>query len=174
MSSGSHAVLVVDDTGTGRPVLVLHGGGGPDTMKPIVAHLVAGYRVLTPTLPGWNGAPRPESMTAIGDYARAYVDHLTQVGVRDVVIGSSLGGWIAAEMAAGDRAGVLGGVILEGAGIRVEGEPIADFFSLTPREVAEHSWHDPDRYYVTRRRSLPSGLRCGRRTCRRWRWWPGI
>ena len=110
MSSGSHAVLVVDDTGTGRPVLVLHGGGGPDTMKPIVAHLAAGYRVLTPTLPGWNGAPRPESMTAIGDYARAYVDHLTQVGARDVVvIGSSLGGWIAAEMAAGDRAGVLGG-----------------------------------------------------------------
>ena len=119
-------------------------------MKPIVAHLAAGYRVLTPTLPGWNGAPRPESMTAIGDYARAYVDHLTQAGVRDVVvIGSSLGGWIAAEMAAGDRAGVLGGVvILDGAGIRVEGEPIADFFSLTPREVAEHSWRDPDRYYV--------------------------
>lgn len=30
----------------------------------------------------------------------------------------------------------------------VEGEPITDFFSLTPREVAEHAWHDPDRYFI--------------------------
>jgi pimeloyl-ACP methyl ester carboxylesterase len=150
MSSGSRVPLVINDIGTGRPVLVLHGGGGPDTIKPIAAHLAAGYRVLTPTLPGWNGAPRPASMTTIGDYAQAYLDHLAQLGVGDVVaIGSSLGGWIAAEMAVRDRAGMLGAiVIVDGAGISVEGEPLTDFFSLTPREVAEHSWHDPDRYYV--------------------------
>jgi hypothetical protein len=52
-------------------------------------------------------------------------------------------------MAAQDTAGVLGGVvILDGAGILLDDEPITDFFSLTPREVAEHSWHDPDRFYV--------------------------
>lgn len=150
MPAGTRPSLVIDDLGTGRPVLILHGGGGPDTMKPIAAHLAAGYRVLTPTLPGWNGAPRPDSMTTIGDYAQAYLDHLAELGVRDVVaIGSSLGGWIAAEMAASDRAGMLGGVVIvDGAGISVEDEPITDFFSLTPREAAEHSWHDPDRYYV--------------------------
>jgi pimeloyl-ACP methyl ester carboxylesterase len=89
-------------------------------------------------------------MTTIGDYAQAYLDHLAQLGVGDVVaIGSSLGGWIAAEMAAGDRAGMLGAVVIvDGAGINVEGEPLTDFFSLTPREVVEHSLHDPDRYYV--------------------------
>ncbi|MGA2012148.1 MAG: alpha/beta hydrolase [Solirubrobacteraceae bacterium] len=106
--------------------------------------------MLTPTLPGWNATPRPDSMTAIGDYAQAYLDHLTRLGLADVVaIGSSLGGWIAREMAVRDRGGVLGGiVIVDGAGIIVEDEPIADFFSLTPRGVAEHAWHDPDRYFV--------------------------
>jgi pimeloyl-ACP methyl ester carboxylesterase len=150
MAAASDISLVIDDTGSGRPVLVLHGGGGPDTVKPISGHLAVSHRVLTPTHPGWNGAERPESMTSIADYAQAYLDHLAELGLTDVVaIGSSLGGWIAAEMAVRDRTGVLGGVVLvDGAGIAVEGEPIIDFFSLTPREVAEHSWHDPDRFFV--------------------------
>jgi pimeloyl-ACP methyl ester carboxylesterase len=150
MQSEARTSLVIDDVGTGRPVLVIHGGGGPETMKPVAAHLAAGYRVLTPTLPGWNGAPRPVSMTTIGDYAQAYLDHLARLRLEGVVvIGSSLGGWIAAEMAVRDRDGILGGVVIvDGAGISVEGEPITDFFSLTPRGVAEHSWHDPDRYFV--------------------------
>jgi pimeloyl-ACP methyl ester carboxylesterase len=150
MAAASDISLVIDDTGSGRPVLVLHGGGGPDTVKPISAHLTVSHRVLTPTHPGWNGAERPESMTSIADYAQAYLDHLAELGLTGVVaIGSSLGGWIAAEMAVRDRTGLLGGVVLvDGAGIAVEGEPIIDFFALTPREVAEHSWHDPDRFFV--------------------------
>ncbi len=152
MTGDPHPALVIDDTGTGgRPILVLHGGGGPDTVKPIIGHLVAGgYRVLTPTHPGWNGAPRAEWLRTAGDYAQAYLDHLTALGLSDVVVvGSSLGGWITAEMAARDTAGVMGGaVILDGAGIFVADQPITDFFSLTPREVAEHSWHDPDRFFV--------------------------
>jgi pimeloyl-ACP methyl ester carboxylesterase len=43
ISSGSRVSLVINDTGTGRPVLVLHGGGGPDTMKPVAVHLAVGY-----------------------------------------------------------------------------------------------------------------------------------
>ena len=142
--------LIIEDLGSGRPVLVLHGGGGPDTVRPIAAHLAATCRVLVPTLPGWNEAPRPEAMTTMGDYAQAYLDHLAGLGLRDVVaIGSSLGGWIAAEMAAHDTSGVLGAVVLvDAAGITVEGEPITDFFALTPREVAERSWHDAERYFV--------------------------
>jgi pimeloyl-ACP methyl ester carboxylesterase len=150
MAAATKSPLVIEDAGAGRPVLVLHGGGGPDTVQPIAAHLSDGYRVLAPTLPGWNGAPRPKSMRTISDYAQAFLDHLTQLELSDVVaIGSSLGGWIAAEMATRDRtARLAAAVILDGAGITVESEPITDFFSLTPRGVAEHSWHDPDRYFV--------------------------
>jgi pimeloyl-ACP methyl ester carboxylesterase len=142
--------LVIDEVGQGRPVLILHGGGGPRTVAPISQHLAERARVITPTLPGWNGAPRPERVASAADYARAYLDHLRGAGLHDVVvIGSSLGGWITAEMAAEDHDGRIAGiVILDGAGIEVEGEPITDFSSLTPREAAERTWHDPDRFYV--------------------------
>lgn len=148
--AAAESQLVIDEVGQGRPVLVLHGGGGPGTVAPISQHLAGRARVITPTLPGWNGVPRPEQLASAADYARAYLDHLRGAGLQDViVIGSSLGGWITAEMATEDHDGRIAGiVILDGAGIEVEGEPITDFLSLTPREAAERTWHDPDRFYV--------------------------
>lgn len=142
--------LTIREVGAGPAVLVLHGGGGPDTVAPIAAHLADTHRVLTPTLPGWDGTPRPEAMASIGDYAQAFLDELDVRGLRRVVaIGSSLGGWIATEMAVRDRAGALAAVVLiDAVGITVPDEPIVDFFSLSPREIFEHSFHDPDRFFV--------------------------
>ncbi|MEU7740288.1 hypothetical protein [Nonomuraea sp. NPDC049158] len=66
-----------------------------------------------------------------------------------LVIGSSLGGWTAAEMAVRDNAGIITGLVLiDPVGVRVEAEPIRDFFALDARGVAEYSWHDSDRFYV--------------------------
>jgi pimeloyl-ACP methyl ester carboxylesterase len=142
--------LVVDEAGSGRPVLVLHGGGGPRTIAPICERLAGSAHVLAPTLPGWNGADRPEQLATAADYADVFLEHLRRADLTGVVvIGSSLGGWLTSEMASRDREGRIAGVIvIDGAGILVEGEPIVDFFSLTPRQVAEHSFHDPDRFYV--------------------------
>ena len=65
------------------------------------------------------------------------------------MIGSSLGGWIAAEMALRDTAGTVSRVVLlDAVGIEVPGEPVVDFFSLSPRGVAEHTFHDPDRFFA--------------------------
>jgi pimeloyl-ACP methyl ester carboxylesterase len=142
--------IQIAEQGTGRPILVIHGGGGPFTVAPISEHLAAGAHTLTPTLPGWNGAPRPASLAGVGDYAEALMARLRADDLRDVVaIGSSLGGWLAAELAARDDDWRLAGVVLiDAAGIDAPGEPAIDFFSLTPREAAEHSWHDPDRFFV--------------------------
>lgn len=142
--------LVFDEAGTGRPVLVLHGGGGPATVASISAHVAERARAITPTLPGWNGAERPDRLATAADYADALLDHLRDAGLSSVVIiGSSLGGWIGAEMAARDRHGLIAGLVLvDAAGIQVEGEPITDFFALDPRGVAEHSFHDPDKFFI--------------------------
>jgi len=138
------------EAGVGRPVLNLHGGGGPFTVATIADHLAPTMRVITPTHPGWNGNPRPDSLAGIGDFAATYLQLLEAEDLRDVlVIGSSLGGWIAAEMAARDAAGRISGLILiDATGIAVEGQPIVDFFSLDARGVAEHAWYDADRGYV--------------------------
>src|SRR5579859_6240379 len=99
--------IAYTDAGSGRPVLVLHGGGGPATVSGLVAHLERHARVIAPVHPGWNGAVRPAWMTGVDDYALAYLHLLQDLGLRDVlVVGSSLGGWIAAELAV--RAGAAG------------------------------------------------------------------
>ncbi|GGK97412.1 pimeloyl-ACP methyl ester carboxylesterase [Curtobacterium luteum] len=138
-----------------RTALVLHGGGGPRTVAPLVAHLASAFRVVAPTHPGWDGTERPAAIASIHALAVAYLKQLREDGEQDVVlVGSSIGGWIALEMAitaaSEERfAGIVGAVVdIDGVGAVVDGAPIADFFSLSPRQLAEAAWHDPDRGYV--------------------------
>jgi pimeloyl-ACP methyl ester carboxylesterase len=151
--------IPVDEAGEGRTALVLHGGGGPKTVVTIAAHLAGRMRVLAPTHPGWEGTPRPAGIASPADIAAAYLELLAAEGLEDVVlVGSSLGGWIAAEMAI--RAGAAGPVgalvLVDSVGIEVPEEPMTDFFALDPRGVAEHSFHDPDKFFVDPA-SLPPG-----------------
>lgn len=137
--------------GTGMTTaLILHGGGGPVTVAPIVEHLDHTMRTLAPTHPGWNGVDRPEWMTGVDDYALSYLDLLEDNDLDDVlVVGSSLGGWLGAELALRDRGQRIRGLVLvDAVGVEVSGEPVVDFFSLDARGVAEHSYHDPDRFSV--------------------------
>ena len=142
--------IALTEAGSGRPVLILHGGGGPFTVAGIADHLAETMHTITPTHPGWNGTRRPDWLSGISDIAQAYLDYLGSDELRDVlVIGSSLGGWIGAEMALRNDAGRITGLILiDAVGVDVEGEPIRDFFALEARGVAEYSFHDADRFYV--------------------------
>src|ERR1700712_2091223 len=88
---------------TGSTVLVLHGGGGPGTVAPLVAHLAEQHRVIAPTIPGWNGTPRSERIRTIDDVAAAFLDLLEEGDLEHVAaVGSSIGGWIASAMAVRD------------------------------------------------------------------------
>lgn len=120
---------------TGRPVLVLHGGGGPTTVAPLAEHFAATAQVLLPTHPGWNGTPRPGHFLRVADLAAAYLDLLRERDLSDVlVIGSSLGGWIAAEMATADTGSRISGIALvDAVGIDVDEAPAQDFFALDAR-----------------------------------------
>jgi len=147
---GSDLEITFTESGAGRPVLILHGGGGPFTVAGLAGHLAETMHTITPTHPGWNGTDRPEWFTGIDDLAMAYLHYLEDNDLNDVlVIGSSLGGWIGSEMAVRDRAGRITGLILiDGVGINVDAHPIRDFFALDARGVAKYAWHDSDRFYV--------------------------
>ncbi|ROP64863.1 alpha/beta fold hydrolase [Curtobacterium sp. ZW137] len=147
--------VVVAGDPTARTALVLHGGGGPQTVAPIAGHLAMTMHAVAPTHPGWDGTARPESIGSVAELAHAYLAQLADRGERDVVVvGSSIGGWVALEMAvhaaANDRyAGLLGAVVvIDTVGAVVDGQPIADFFALDARGLAEVAWHDPERGYV--------------------------
>lgn len=142
--------LTLSEAGAGRPVLVLHGGGGPATVAGLAGHLSGAAHTITPVHPGWDGTHRPAWLTGVDDLALAYLHLLRARGLRDVLlVGSSLGGWTAADMAVRDSEGRISGLVLiDAVGVHVDTEPITDFFALDARGVADHSWHDSDRFYV--------------------------
>jgi pimeloyl-ACP methyl ester carboxylesterase len=127
----------------------LHGGAGPASVLPFAAHLAAQRpaRVLVPTHPGFNGTRRPAGIVDVRALATLYVSLLEQLDLHDVtVVGNSIGGWIAAEIAVLNSPRVCGVVIINGVGIHVPAHPVADFFSLTLDQLTELSYHDPDRF----------------------------
>src|ERR1700733_10278763 len=136
--------LTIDQQGEGRPLLLLHGGGGPPSMGVLASALSESFEVIAPVHPGFAGTPRPEWYTGIDDIALSYLQLLEQRNLHDVlVIGSSVGGWIASEMAVREHRRISGTVLLNAVGIHVEGIELADFFSLTPQELIAHAFHDP-------------------------------
>jgi pimeloyl-ACP methyl ester carboxylesterase len=143
-------IVRFDERGiSGRPILILHGGGGPQTVAGIASGLPEAH-VLVPTHPGFDGEPRPEWFDSIDDLAIAYLELLERLDLHDVlVIGSSIGGWIASVMALRDTTQRLGGLVLVNAtGIQVDRHPVADVFSLTPVEITALSFHNPEAFRV--------------------------
>jgi pimeloyl-ACP methyl ester carboxylesterase len=139
------------ERGEGRPFLVLHGGGGPQTVTGFADLLAAERpaRVITPTHPGFGGTPRPDTFTTVGQLAQLYVALLDRLDLDGVtVVGNSIGGWIAAEMALLDTTRIGSIELVDAVGIDVPGHPVADFFALTFPEIAQLSYYQPDKFLI--------------------------
>ena len=148
---GGDVPVAVTERGAGRPVLLLHGGAGPDSVTGFAELLAARFpvRVLTPVHPGFGGTERPDSLGSVRDLAGVYARLLEQLGLTGVTVaGSSIGGWIAAELTltAPSRVGAL--VLIDGVGIDSAAHPVTDFFALTPDEVAARSWAHPEGHSI--------------------------
>jgi len=148
-----HSVqLEVTERGQGRPILLLHGEEGLDPGAPFLDLLAAYSRMIAPSHPGFGHSPDAETIDSIDDLAYLYLDLLTEQDLREViVIGCSLGGWVAAEMAVKctDRLAKL--ILVAPVGIKVgdrETRDIPDIFALPPHEVARLQYHDPTRAAV--------------------------
>jgi pimeloyl-ACP methyl ester carboxylesterase len=143
--------VTLTDRGEGRPFLLLHGGAGPVSVDGFADLLSASgpARVLVPVHPGFGGTPRPDGLDSISALARLYGQLLDDLGLTDViVIGSSIGGWIAADIAALGSRRVAGVVLVDAAGLQLEDHPAADFFSLTMDQVADLSYYNPDAFRI--------------------------
>ena len=143
--------VAVSDYGDGQPFLLLHGGGGPDTVAGFGELFAKTHhvRVIVPTHPGFGGTARPAALTSIPGLAALYAALLGQLELEDVtVIGNSIGGWIAAEMALLASPRISGAVLVDAVGIEVPGHPIADFFSLTMDQVFTLSFHNPGLFRI--------------------------
>lgn len=134
----------LQDAGSGRPILVLHGGGGASTVAALSQSLSRAARVFTPTHPGFDGTPRPPSLASVADLAALYAALLDRLGVAEIVIvGSSVGGWIASEMALQAPALVKGLILLNATGIAVEDHPLVDVRPLALPDLMRLAHYDP-------------------------------
>jgi pimeloyl-ACP methyl ester carboxylesterase len=137
------------EQGSGRPVLLLHGGGGPRSIAGFADAMAQGARVIAPVHPGFDGTPRPERLGSVEALAATYLDLLEQMDLKDVlVIGFSMGGWIASCMAARDATRLRGVVLVNAVGIVVDGEPVTDTFGMSPQEISKLSYHDPEKFRI--------------------------
>lgn len=141
----------VDEYGSGHPYLLLHGGAGPLSIMGFAQRLAASEQVhvYVPTHPGFGGTARPDWLNRIGALAESYVALIEQLDLRDVtVVGSSIGGWIAAEMALLHSTRISHFILVDAVGITVEGQPIMDIFPLTLDEVMQFSYYDPAAFRI--------------------------
>jgi pimeloyl-ACP methyl ester carboxylesterase/uncharacterized RmlC-like cupin family protein len=141
--------VTVTERGAGRPFLLLHGGAGPQSVDSFAELLAASGRVLVPVHPGFGGTPRPEGLDSMAGLGRLYAGLLDELGLDGVtVIGNSIGGWIAAELALAGSPRVSRVVLVDAAGLKLDDHPAADFFSLTMDQVAELSYYEPDKFRI--------------------------
>jgi pimeloyl-ACP methyl ester carboxylesterase len=137
------------ERGQGRPILWIHGEDGLDPSAPFIDLLAAHGRVVAPSHPGFGHSPDANNIDSVDDLAYLYLDLLAERNLRDVlVIGSSLGGWIAAEMAVKSSERFGGLVLVAPLGIKVgdrETRDIPDIFALPPDEVTRLQYRDPAR-----------------------------
>ncbi|HTW06594.1 MAG TPA: alpha/beta hydrolase [Acidimicrobiales bacterium] len=149
--SSGPVVVTVDDLGEGRPFLLLHGGAGPRSVRGFADLLVAGgqTRAIVPTHPGFEGTVRSEALTSVRELASTYCLLLDALEVQDVtVVGNSIGGWIAAEMAVAGNGRISRLVVVDGMGIEVPEHPPTDVSGMSLPEISQLSYHNPARFRI--------------------------
>ena len=130
--------------GSGEPLLYLHSASAESTeWNPAFETLAAEYDVIAPIHPGFPGSGGLERIHGIGDLVLHYVDLLDRLGLRRAhVVGSSLGGWIAAELASLYPERVGSTVLAAAAGLWLDEAPMVEVFGVPPGQLAERLFFD--------------------------------
>jgi pimeloyl-ACP methyl ester carboxylesterase len=124
--------------GSGTPLVFLHGAGGLLRDNPFLDRLAQRYHVLAPEWPGYGESTGEELLEDMLDFTLHGWDLVEALGVRQPhLVGHSMGGMIAAEMAcvAPREVGKL--ALASPAGLWLAAHPIPDIFAMLPGQLAE-------------------------------------
>jgi pimeloyl-ACP methyl ester carboxylesterase len=131
----------LQQAGAGPTILFLHGAGGA-SWTPLHERLGRDWRVILPEHPGFGRTPIPDWMMSVGDLAFYYLDLLEQLDLQDVhLVGHSLGGWTAAEIAIRNTQRLSSLTLMAPAGIAAPDAPFGDIFLWSPEENARHQFY---------------------------------
>jgi pimeloyl-ACP methyl ester carboxylesterase len=133
--------------GQGRPLLFLHPELGLSAAAPVLDALGGHFAVTAPSLPGYGHTEFPRAWSSVDDLAYHTLDLLEALNLRDaILVGVSLGGWLAAEIATKSCERLAGVVLVNPAGIKTgdrEHRDMLDIFSLPQKELEAKTFADP-------------------------------
>ncbi len=137
------------EAGDGRPVVLLHGGGG--TGRAFLAQLThlsdRGYRVLAPDMPGFGRSDWFQSISRMPDIGPVLFQWLDAIHLESVVLGgNSMGGRVSLSMASLHPERIEALVILDSVGLHLPDVPVINPLTLPQSGYTAGLVYDPARY----------------------------
>ena len=141
--------LEVVRRGTGQTLIFLHGFHplGPESR--FLELLSRRFDVLAPSHPGFGASSRPLDFESVYDLVHLYRELIDGLpGEKITLVGTSFGGWLAAEIAITCQHRLDRLVLVDALGLKLgdrETSDILDIFNTHPDVVRQRSWHDASR-----------------------------
>lgn len=138
-----HVPVRVLQGGEGPPLLFLHGAGGVRDDDLLLKVLSRSFSVHAPLLPGYGDSRECSELRDMLDFTLHHWDVVDRLGLKNpLIVGHSMGGMIAAEMAAIQPNDVSRLALIAPAGLWLDEHPIADIFATLPFEMPALLFHD--------------------------------
>lgn len=129
--------------GSGAPLLALHGAGGSQGWMQYHQALAEHFTVYAPSHPGYGPSQRPEWLETMTDMAHFYHGFIDTLGLEQpAVLGTSMGGWLAAEIAAMCPHHLRRMVLVDAVGLKPEVGEIAEILMCSREEAANLRFYD--------------------------------
>jgi pimeloyl-ACP methyl ester carboxylesterase len=139
-----HVPVQYFEGGAGEPLVFLHGAGGLDLEHNFLNGLGKHFHVFAPLIPGYGESEECAELRDMLDFTLHTWDVIAALRIKDpILVGHSMGGMIAAEMAAVAPNDVSRLVLIAPAGLWLDNHPIPDLFSTLPFELPGYLFHDP-------------------------------
>ncbi|MBM3490367.1 MAG: alpha/beta fold hydrolase [Alphaproteobacteria bacterium] len=133
--------------GTGRPIGFLAGLDGALTWTPFLERLAGERQVIVASLPGFAGSNGHDRLDQHLDWLLATEELLRGAGLAGAdLIGSSVGGALAADVAAVWPGLVRKLALIAPFGLYDEGEPTFDVFAVRPGTLQNHVCANPENF----------------------------
>jgi pimeloyl-ACP methyl ester carboxylesterase len=138
-----HVPVRYFEGGTGPALVYLHGAGGVTAEDPFLNALAAKHHVYAPLIPGYGDSEEAPEIRDMLDFTLHTWDVVAALGLKDpILVGHSMGGMIAAEMAAIAPNDLSRLALIAPAGLWDDAHPVVDMFSTLPFEMPQLLFHD--------------------------------